>query len=237
MTTQSDKVRIGAGYAWFRPIINSGLKVTLGSRYSGDTTPDPIFDETDFCWSLSGTFLGQTQGIDITPTFQDNEIGQDFINAPTDDYLENQSLDISLKLAYNGVTSITDLFELPEVNVGASNFGGLNLTPYKGSLLILESNVRNNSLNTKHLVRCRLYYNVRVIPGKISITGGHTFVDAKFRVLAAIDPLTGCYRPYTYHRWTTSIYSPNTEYMPNGNTVNTDIDVPYPFAGGVLMNL
>jgi len=236
--SQSDKVRIGAGFAWFRPSLNSVGRVTLASRYSGGTSPDLIFDETDFCWSTTGIFLGQTQGIDIALGYQDQKVNQDFINTATDSYLEDYNIVITMRLAYNGLTTISDLFETPEIaNSNGVYLGGLGLDPYQGSLLILESNVRNNDVRYNHLVRARLYYNCVVKPTQLSFNNGHTFIEAKFEVEASIDPNTGCYRSYTYQRWTTSKYYPNTVYMPNGDPVNTDVDIPYPFAGGILMNL
>lgn len=234
---QPDKVKIGAGFMWFRPTITSDLRVTLGSRYTGATEPDLIFSETDFCWSMSGLFLGQSQNIDLSFEYEDTEEDVDFVNAPTDNFVENQSTTITASLAYNGVDNIASLFELPEVWNGVTYLGGRNITPLRGSLLILESNVRVSDPRYRDIVRARLYFNCSVKPTKKTLNNGHTYIEAKFRVLASIDDATGCYREYTYNRWLTSIKYPNTYYNPDGTSINTDIDIAYPLSMGIRMNL
>ena len=236
------KLFIGPAFAWFRPSLTSGLSVTLNSEYiSTSEPPDPLL--RNFLWPVVGTtptgiFLGGTAqggGITIEPEYKTVEETVDFTNVPTDIFFEEQSKTISLRTAYNGVDSITSLFELPETGISGSYTGGRNIMPYKGALLLAQSNLRNTDQTYQHLVHLELYYLVAVLPTPETWTN-HNFVECKFKVLLGTDE-TGCYLSNTYRRWTVSIYSPNTLLTPSGGTINTDIDTPYTFSTGTFMNL
>ena len=229
---QPDLVRIGAGFAFFNVGIVDNMPV-LTNEYLGSTPPNIILQ--NFIWPATGAFLGETATINFDVAFNDVEESTDLVNGVTDEYLENYKQSITMQLAYNGVVDVADLFYPPENNNSGIRTGGLSVDPYEGNLLILISNLRNNVPSKREIVRLELYPRVKVIPGKRVVNGGHTYIDAKFKVLVP-NGEDGCPLSYTYIRWLVSIYAPNTMVGSDGTPINTMPDIMMPIGNNMWVN-